>query len=875
MRRLATIIIIPLLICSCAVAELKFTATPIATQVREQVKISFAVSEPTDVEVAVLDAKGRVVRHLAAGLLGENAPLPLKKSSLKQELYWGGKDDLGNLAEGGPFRVRVSIGARPVLEKIVGWDGNTLGTILGLAVGKQGEVYVLLGDGTWGRSEFRVLDRSGKYLRTIMPYPANTPRERSESVGHLIVEGERIPIVFNGHGHNLHPLVSGMKKQTMAFSPKGYVLVASAVGTLAEHGMPRHILAFHPEGGAPEGVGFVGPQIRKARNFLGGAGEAWTRWFDHLATSPDGKWIYLTIFKLDDKKPHHAVFRMKFSDQELGEPFLGTRGEVGSDDAHFNDPQGIATDSKGNIYVCDRGNSRVMVFTPEGKLLGRFAVNHPEQIAVHPATGELYIVSRKDGNLGKGTQDTKLLKFSSWGSGTPRELARIEPGTIEVMALDAGASPAKLWVALYGRPMALRPIVDKGASFELGEPVNNDKGLRYPMFLAGDPARNRVLLREKDARRKPIYQLNLASGEKVPFLPGTDVALDRQGNIYVMDGYGTNSLSRYDAEGNPLPFPGIGSHKMGTGKYRGYGPNMGLRGFCVSLDGDIYLIRSNNYQYGGIWDNNGVEGTVDVFGPDGEVKKRGLVNGLGHGDCGLGVDAAGNVYVGMNIKPPEARLPEYFRDRVPDRGWVWWRRGKREAPWDYPYYNAYLFHLGSVVKFGPTGGQVYGFGGKPSAKEGEPEPQASPLISVENAPPGALAFRSGYLKREVRVVGAHWRYCGVGIIPTSDLNWGDPCCVCLTSRLVADEYGRVFAANCFRFGVEMLDTNANLITRIGHYGNADSAGTGSKVPEPQIAFAWPAFVSVANGKLYVSDSVNRRVTVVRFDHEAVAECKIP
>jgi len=47
------------------------------------------------------------------------------------------------------------------------------------------------------------------------------------------------------------------------------------------------------------------------------------------------------------------------------------------------------------------------------------------------------------------------------------------------------------------------------------------------------------------------------------------------------------------------------------------------------------------------------------------------------------------------------------------------------------------------------------------------------------------------------------------------------------------------------------------------------------VPGPAIAFAWPAFVSVARGKVVVSDSANRRVSVIRFDHAAAAECAVP
>jgi len=288
-------------------------------------RISFAVSQPTDVEVAILDARGEVVRHLAAGLLGENAPAPLQKGVLKQELFWDGNDDLGRPAADGPFQVRVSVGSRPRLEEILGWDGNTLGgQIVGLAVDGRGALYVLTGEGSYGRSEIRVLDREGRYLRTIMPYPANTPKARTDPIGQLVVEGEHLPVVFNAHGHNLHPVTSGMKKQNMVFSPKGYLLATSAVGTIAEHGPPRYILAFHPEGGAPEGVGFVGPQIRPPRGFMGGAGERGAEWFDHLATSPDGDWIYLTqagyssAFTL-----RHGVFRLSWTDKELGEPFLG------------------------------------------------------------------------------------------------------------------------------------------------------------------------------------------------------------------------------------------------------------------------------------------------------------------------------------------------------------------------------------------------------------------------------------------------------------------------------------------------------------------------------------------------------------------------
>ncbi len=302
---------------------------------------------------------------------------------------------------------------------------------------------------------------------------------------------------------------------------------------------------------------------------------------------------------------------------------------------------------------------------------------------------------------------------------------------------------------------------------------------------------------------------------------------------------------------------------MGT--YRGYGPELGLRGHWVGLDGSIYLIRSNNAGYGGVGNNDGTAGRVDVYAADGTLKAGAIINGLGHGDCGLGVDAVGNIYVGMNIKTAAQPLPAYFAGKVPAKRWVWWPRGKPAGPWYWPYYNPYLYHLGAVVKFSARGGEVYGHGGRPRAKRGAPEPKVSPLISVKNAPANAVTFRAGYLAREIKIVGAQWHFLGCGPIPTSDVGWGDPSCVCMTSHLAVDPFGRVFAPNVFRFCVEVLDTAGNHLMRIGRYGNADSpsaAGPGSGAGGPEIPFAWPAFVSVADGKVYVSDSVNRRVVVV-------------
>jgi sugar lactone lactonase YvrE len=858
--------------------DAKFTAKPSAAKEGDGAKISFTVSAPTDAEVAVLDGKGRVARHLAAGLLGKNAPEPFKKDALAQELAWDGRDDAGQPASGGPFKVRVRLGLQPRLDKILGRNDNSLdGEICALTVNPKGELFVLLSSPFRGHSELRVLDRQGKYLRTVMPYAADTPEARTEPVGHVKIDGRRQPLVFNGQGHCLYPLVAGLRGQTMAWHPDGYLVAASSPGSMCNHGPPRHLIAFHPEGGAPEKTGFVGPQIRKPHGFLGGLGEAYAIGMDRLAVSPDGQWIYL----VQDMKGggyfekgewYHGVYRVKWTDKELGAPWLGKK-EPGAGDEEFNDPQGLAVDKEGRLYVCDRGNDRVKVYSPEGKLLGKFAAPLPEQIAVHPASGEIYLLCRKvarslDLMKGGDPVTSRILKFSPWKDGSSKELARLEfevkKRVAEFMALDASASPPRLWASFYtgyGTPNALVPIADEGAALKPGAAVGEAGGMIGLTFMAADPQRKRLIVADIDDGSMSIHHfvMDLESGKRTPLkLPGNDLTMDKDGNIYLMGGYDSNAVLRFDPQGKPLPFPATGTNKLEV-KFRAYGPNMGLRGIRVAPNGDLYVRRSPDHAR---------VSTVDVWSPDGKLKKAALINGAGSGDSGLGVDNRGNVYLGMNLKPAAEPIPADFAKAVPAEAWSYYGKANRQPPWSYLYANPYLFHMGAIFKFGPEGGQIYGNFSPKIVDE---------HLALAKAPADAVAYKSGYLRWDVKVVGAQWRYPGIGIIPHSfDAFTGDDGCECLQSQLDADPYGRVYAPSAFHSSVEMVDAAGNRLARIGAYGNADSAGAGSKVPEPEIAFAWPTICDYAeaDGRLYVSDSVNRRIMVVRFDAAASETCDL-
>src|SRR5262245_32723359 len=126
MTRNALSILAILILGASPSANVTFTQPPAVAKKGERMVVTFALSKATDVEVAVLNGKGDVVRHLAAGVLGsKTAPPPPLAAGLSQSLEWDGADDLGAPATGGPFRVRVRAGLSVTFGGFVGEDPYT------------------------------------------------------------------------------------------------------------------------------------------------------------------------------------------------------------------------------------------------------------------------------------------------------------------------------------------------------------------------------------------------------------------------------------------------------------------------------------------------------------------------------------------------------------------------------------------------------------------------------------------------------------------------------------------------------------------------------------------------------------------------------
>jgi hypothetical protein len=75
--------------------------TPNADGYHDTAQIRFVLGRPDAVSVALADARGRVVRHLA-----QDRPLPADE---RVRFHWGGRTDSGARAPDGTYTVRVTL----------------------------------------------------------------------------------------------------------------------------------------------------------------------------------------------------------------------------------------------------------------------------------------------------------------------------------------------------------------------------------------------------------------------------------------------------------------------------------------------------------------------------------------------------------------------------------------------------------------------------------------------------------------------------------------------------------------------------------------------------------------------------------------------
>ena len=864
-------------------AETGFSLKPSAVKDGENVKITFAVAGPTDVEVAILNADGRVVRHLAAGVLGGQTPPPEPlKAGLAQTLAWDGRDDLGTPAGGGPFRVRVRLGLGVKLDGFLAERKQWVGDLRGLATDDRGNLYVyssIVRD-EGGRSPcLQVFDRAGTYLRTIMPMPANLPKSKLLPFNKTDVWANKLtldppgehfqPRNYAGVWPHFYPQRWGMGYLLPRVGRDGVLMFRSD--------FYLNLAAVTTDGGCAgefmERTGFK--QKLWGSTYL-------TRGRRCVVRSPDGKYVYLCGFgralgrksaELDPKWPLGRIYRMKdepgaFFGKWVDLPDGGAKAAAGA----------ACFDGDGNLMVFNAGTGKATVFDGDGKQVGEFPAlakldgeaTAPARLFCHRKSGEVYAdYLRKVGK--RGFYKRKLVKFAPWKKGAAKVaemdlpdcflnwgMGRGQASQTDAMALDDSADPAVIWVGTAGvgkngtdakfrAPCYLLRIEERGKTFvKTADLIDRCRdGVICKTRLAVHPETDLVIYNDGYVG---LGGVNGLTGEKVelPVKIGQDMAVGLDGNWYfhVGGGFYTSPICRYDKDLKPIPVPrqaakDVPSNNMLGRVYSRRGAGHCTVGMAADQKGRVYSLQ--------MWDW-AVYG-VAVFGPDGNPEdsgrtralskkkakkkssKRWLIGGLGGEVGGIQLDWQGNVYVGKKVMPPGHKPPA---------GYEHWKSG-------------YFHGTGTIIKFAPSGGAIV------AAKDAKGKQGLAVEPRLGRSTP---MFAEGAMKL----------YPGLGCMSGK---FGASC-MCRQPMFQVDGWGRIFMPNAILNHVRVVDNAGNEILEFGHYGNIDSRGEmeGSMIRSPAIPLGWPEAVGVSRNHVYVADVLNLRIVRLKKVYGAEQVCAV-
>ncbi len=365
-----------------------FTAKPATSKAGDKVKIAFAVSAPTDVAVYIEDVKGKVIRHLAAGVLGGNPPPPFK-TGLSQELEWDGLADYGKPAEGGPFKVRVALGLRPKYDKIISRRSPSFAGAIALGTAPDGTLYVRHSHfpAFFSHSQLLAMNRDGSYRQTLVPFAATSDNKAAKGFSVLELNGSLVPVL--GAEKDLHPSFSS----SGIFQPCN--LAVSRDGKSIYAATDAGIMCFYSSGGCAEPMVQL---LKKGDEGKIGAKPTITT-AASLCVSSDGKQLFISGVADGGKTGLSAIYRIGLPERSGQDLLFGDPRKAGNDREHLGaNPGGIASDGRGSLLVADTENNRVVVVgETDGKYRGEFKADYPEMLGTASAKGIVYVFSRNGG----------------------------------------------------------------------------------------------------------------------------------------------------------------------------------------------------------------------------------------------------------------------------------------------------------------------------------------------------------------------------------------------------------------------------------------------------------------------------------------------
>ncbi len=900
-----------------------FTEKPTVKRTgKDRYEISFAVKDYCDVTVAIVDGKGKVVRHLASGVLGPNAPKPFKKNSLKQVLVWNGKDDVENYPEHPDrMRVKVMLGLKPVFHRRLGGTTpyNIPAGVWGIAVTREGVYVVAFNGAGFAHGSIRKFDHDGRYVGTIFPPPSDMPLERLKGMSYVEYEKGKRAL----HGNDLHDSIAG--NAGMLAGLTGHNAPYCQVAVTGERlfftsCIPEGKILWIRTDGSTELAGTAGVRTPGRRRLK-------SRKPSFLAASPDGKWIYMTEV---EGLGAHAVYRWKTASSSKPQLFAGVPNKPGSDASHLNNPAGIDCDSSGRVYVADTRNNRIQVFSPEGKHLKTIPMSNPRLVRINRKTGAIYV---QHSVRIRGKARARLTKLRSFEK--PVEEYHLDGVSSALMAVDWWTKQPRLWLG-------------NTVSYHHGKPVTH-----YSLKIYEEKGKNIHLLVdfEKKAREETggdwIGRWAADCFDKVVCDPTRNIAYYRNSIMFdletgkLLGRFTTSPPCRFDDMAfdkrgymhlhfNPCFF-GNGVGRVDPSRAEVKKDKKGTR---------IFVYPEVPYDYG-----------IEAHGWTGILPTKDQLGAKGFQD-GLGVNMQGDVAEECNIY----YVPK-FEDAARGEALAGNEMRLKSGVWseEQNTYNRFMRDLKNAMKRGEEvayirispgmplhGGTVWTFersgellrkfaviagdlingvqidedralyfvNARPRAYGGKPflygkggiigtkkrlhpftgtliktRPDtpcriklaraAVPLSTLPKRPPDLMQLNfmdEAYMGKGswCWVEGAEWLYAGAGPITSVG-------CSCPRQHLGLDWFKRTYLPEAYRHSIAILDTAGNLIMHLGSYGNFDEAPGGAKGTKPggtEVKMLYPRFISATDEYLVYGDWAEK-IVVLKLTYHVEESVPIP
>lgn len=858
--------------------------------------ISFEVKAFCDATIAIENSDGKIVRHLASGVLGAKAPAPFQKSSKVQKIIWDGKDDQEvyiNDKDRDSCIVRVSLGLKPQLERTLFWSPHKKTGTSFLTAAPEG---VIIGESS-GIDHVRLYDRQGNFLRTIFPFPSDKISSVKGLKMHTFVQDGKSKPLKRGYLQSNLLTLNGDGYE----APTGITAITTNKGNIAISGLNLNRLAID---GSSGGLSLYGPTIalpqvgKKPKEMLAPRS---------IALSPDNKWLYVTGYvggyndmSWGGRSWGHMVMRMPYGSDQPPTLFAGDleQGKTGTAEGKFRMPTSVACDDKGRVYVSDYMNNRIQIFDPDGKFIKAINIPNPNLVKIHQKTGDIFVFSLQTLEEGfhrtSQKDDVEAMMYQLGTFDDPKikskypipllgYISKVQYNQVDlcqVIELDSWSEKTTIWV--------INNDNTKGGHVQILE-VNGDKLVLKNSFV--EEAKKSV----KRLTPPILWRQRLVTNPKT-------------GKLYVLEGdSGVMKSVNQLVEISP-----------DTGAINLVDLPLGAEDLCFDLNGLIYLrtdtmvVRYDPTTWKEIPFDYGIELNNHSYGMG--AKAANMVSGLqtpGHRSFafwqlgGIDINVKGHIAVttcnGFEMteipqgQPGEKHEPvsgkPYKPETYPGRmRWgevhIWDKYGKIVSEDVIPgmgHLNGIGIDQDNNIYVNTAARRI--IGGKQTDPDLGYDPSGTiiKLTAGKNktynpskniAVPMAAAQ---YPKRSMDisgmttgwVEGAEWFYGGIGFSSPSG-------CVCWNSRFSKDLFNRSIAPESMNYSVAIIDSSGNLILRVGKYGNINDgkpliADGGPKITTSiggdEVSLFYACYVaSYTDKQLFIADAGNARIVSVKLNY---------